>query len=422
MTAQVVTFPEAFEPLLAPRRYKAALGGRGSAKSHSFAMLTILRCVQAPTRVVCIREVQNTIRDSVRQLLVDKIAGMGVAHLFEVLENEIRGKNGSLIIFRGMRDMNALGIQSLEGFDIAWCEEAQSLSQRSLDVLRPTIRKEGSEMWFSYNPRRKSDPVDVFFRGPVRHTDAIFVTMNWSDNPFLPNALLQEKNIDYLRDPVKAQHVWDGGYEVRTEGAYYGRDLVEAENAGRVARVPYDREAPVHAAWDLGVGDSTAIVVFQRVGLEWHVLNYYESSGKALDHYLAWTRALPYSIDTHYLPHDARQRELQSGKSREHFFADRGLRSHIVPNHAIDDGIHAVRMALPKTWIDSVNCERLVDCLRNYRSEFSDKLQTLKPQPLHDEYSHGADAFRYMIMGANTFSATRSNWDQPLERAGAGVA
>jgi hypothetical protein len=351
--------PAKFEPLFQPKRYKACYGGRGSSKSHNFATLAIIACISKAARIVCIREVQNTIRDSVRQLLVDKIAGMGVGDMFDILESEIRGKNGSLIIFRGMKDMNAIGIQSLEGFDIAWCEESQSLSQRSLDVLRPTIRKPGSELWFSWNPRNKRDPVDVFFRGPTKNPDAICVEMNWNDNPFLPNELLQEKNLDYIRDSVKAQHIWGGGYEQIAEGAYYGRDVVQAENEHRITRVPHDAEA----------------------------------------------------------------RELQTGKSRKQFLEERGLKVRVVPNHRVDDGIEAVRIAFNRFWIDETNCERGVECIRNYRTEFDMKLNTIKPQPRHDEYSHGADAMRIGVMGINeNHMITQSDWSKPLSRAAGGVA
>lgn len=419
----LVNLPAKFEPLTRPARYKAVWGGRGSGKSHSFATLCILRCIQGQARVVCIREVQNTIRDSVRQLLVDKINEMSLGAMFEVLETEIRAKNGSLIIFRGMKDMNAIGIQSLEGFDIAWVEEAQSLSQRSFDVLRPTIRKPGSELWFSWNPRRKADPVDSFFRGSIKNPDAICVEMNWEDNPFLPTELLQEKSFDYLRDPVKAQHIWGGGYEVLAEGAYYGRDVVAAETEGRIGRVPHDRAADVFACWDLGIGDAMAIWTFQVINREWHWLHYIEGTGKGLDAYVDLIKALPYAVHEHLLPHDAQARELQTGKSRKQFLEERGLKTRVVANHRVDDGINAVRTVFNRFWIDEKNCERGIDCLRNYRTEFSDRLQTIKSQPLHDWASHGADALRIGVMGINeSFLNTKSDWSKPLARAGAGVA
>lgn len=419
-----VELPEKLiEPLFSPHRYKGFYGGRGGGKSYAVATYILLRCLEKPTRVLCVREIQASIKESVHQLLSERINELGLTDRFEILETEIRGTNGSEIVFKGMRSTNSSAVKSMQGIDIVWVEEAQTLSQKSLDDLRPTIRKAGSQQIYVWNPRHKTDPVDVFFRGPAKNPDAIAVEVGWKDNPFLSPETVRDKNFDYIQDPIKAQHVWGGGYEVLTEGSYYGRDIVEAENEGRIGRVPYDREAPVAAAWDLGVGDNTSIVVFQRVALEWHVLAYYENSGQALSHYVDWIKGLPYSVELHYLPHDAKQRELQTGKSRLQFFQERGLRTSVVPNHNVEDGIHAVRMALPKVWIDEERCERLLDCLRSYRSEFSDKLQTSKPQPLHDWASHGADAFRYMVMGAAASNInTKSDWSKPLARAGTGVA
>jgi phage terminase large subunit len=170
-----VEVPRAFQPLLKPARYKAAHGGRGGAKSHFFAEQMLIRCYAKTTRAVCIREVQDTLKDSVRQLLIDKIQKLGLGQFFDVREAEIRGLNGSLIIFKGMQNYNAENIKSLEDFDIAWVEEAQTLSDRSLRMLRPTIRKEGSEIWFSWNPRRKTDPVDSMLRGETLPTGAVVV-------------------------------------------------------------------------------------------------------------------------------------------------------------------------------------------------------------------------------------------------------
>ena len=194
MSTLRISVPRKLKPLLGPKRYKGAYGGRGGAKSHFFAEQVVLRCLVRPTRVVCIREVQNSIKDSVRQLLIDKIEKLGVSTAFEVLESEIRGPNGSLIVFKGMQSYNAANIKSLEAYDIAWVEEAQTLSQHSLDLLRPTLRKEGSELWFSWNPRFKTDPVDAFFRKSPPE-DAISVLVNWRDNPWFPDVLRRKWNM-----------------------------------------------------------------------------------------------------------------------------------------------------------------------------------------------------------------------------------
>ena len=184
--------PHKLLPIFRPARYKAAHGGRGSGKSHTFAAALIARCWERPTRAVCIREVQDTIRDSVRQLLVDKIRSMGVENDFSIFDSEIRGHNGSLIIFKGMQSFNAANIKSLEGYDICWVEEAQTLSAVSWRLLRPTIRKDDSEIWCTWNPVHPTDAVDEFFRGDNPPRDAITIECNWRDNPWFTGTLREE--------------------------------------------------------------------------------------------------------------------------------------------------------------------------------------------------------------------------------------
>lgn len=213
--------PRVFLPLLKPARYKGAHGGRGSGKSHFFAELLIERCICEKTHAVCVREVQKTLDQSVKKLLEEKIESLGVGHLFEVQQSKIIGKNGSLIIFQGMADHTADSIKSLQGFQVAWVEEAQSLSQRSLDLLRPTIREEGSELWFSWNPDKETDPVDVLLRGDNPPPDAVVIEVNWEDNPHFPGVLKAEMEYDRGRDPDKYAHVWLGQYQQRSDSKVF---------------------------------------------------------------------------------------------------------------------------------------------------------------------------------------------------------
>lgn len=217
-----------FSQLWKPSRYKGAHGGRGSGKSHGFAEMLVARCIQRPgTRAACLREVQKSLKNSVKLLVEDKIRTMGVAHLFEVLEAEIRTPGGGIIIFQGMMNHTADSIKSLEGFDIAWVEEAQGLSQRSLDLLRPTIRKPGSELWFGWNPNKPTDPVDTLLRGDAPPADAIVIEMNYSDNPWLPDELLADLQDDLRRDPDKFAHVWGGKYSLNSEARVFRNWRVE---------------------------------------------------------------------------------------------------------------------------------------------------------------------------------------------------
>lgn len=227
MTDLVIDTPRWMYPLLGHARYKGVYGGRGSGKSHGFAEMIIERCISEKTHVVCVREVQQSLNQSVKKLLESKIASLGVGHLFEVQYDKILGKNGSLIIFQGMASTTAESIKSLEGFDIAWVEEAQSLSQRSLDLLRPTIRKEGSEIWFSWNPEHNTDPIDVFLRGDMPPPDSVVVKANYRDNPWLPEVLKQELEYDQRRDPDKFAHVWLGEYQKNSESRVFKNWRIE---------------------------------------------------------------------------------------------------------------------------------------------------------------------------------------------------
>lgn len=219
--------PAVFEPLLQPARYKGAYGGRGAAKSWFFAELLIEDCVRRPTRAVCVREVQRSLEQSVKRLLEDVIRRMGVGHLFDVKHSHINAPNDGIIIFQGMKDATAESVKSLEGYSRAWIEEAQSLSQRSLDLLRPTIREKDSEIWCSWNPRHKTDPVDVLFRSGSLPPDAIVVHATYRDNPWFPEVLRKEMEWDRSRDPEKYQHIWLGGYEKHSESRVFKNWIVD---------------------------------------------------------------------------------------------------------------------------------------------------------------------------------------------------
>jgi len=219
----------AFEPLWTKRaRYLGAWGGRGSGKSNDRAQAVVIGMLATPGfRVVCLREVQKSIRDSVYQLLADWIDRLGVGAHFEVLRDEIRGRNGSYCIFRGMTDQNAESIKSLEGFDVAWFEEAQAMSARSLQLLRPTIRKERSQLWFTWNPRRRTDPVDLFLRAAPPE-GAVVVKANYGDNPWFPDVLDAERRIDEAGDEANYRHVWLGDYEAVSDRQLIPQGIVTA--------------------------------------------------------------------------------------------------------------------------------------------------------------------------------------------------
>lgn len=225
-TLQIKT-PRVFTPLLKPSRYKGAYGGRGSGKSHHFAESLLERCLLRMTRAVCVREIQRSLEQSVKRLLEDKIKEYSLQREFRVMNTHIDAPEGGIIIFNGMQNHTAESIKSLEGYDVAWVEEAQSLSARSLMLLRPTIREPGSEIWLSWNPRHKTDPVDKFLRSSEIPPDAVVVNSTYRDNPWFPDVLRKEMEWDRAHDAEKYAHIWLGAYETRSESRVFKNWRVE---------------------------------------------------------------------------------------------------------------------------------------------------------------------------------------------------
>jgi phage terminase large subunit len=247
-----------FEPLLERARYKGVFGGRGSGKSHFFAELLVETCqAERGTLAVCIREAQRTLAQSSKRLIENKIAALGLGHRFRIFSDKIETPGDGLVIFRGMQDHTAEAMKSLEGFRIAWIDEAQTLSARSLSLLRPTIRAEASELWASWNPRRKSDAIDDFFRAR-KPSGAVVVQANWRDNPWFPAVLEDERKLDLDHFPERYDHIWEGDYARAFEGAYFAQLLQEARAQGRIGRVSADPLLPLRAFIDIGGAGASA--------------------------------------------------------------------------------------------------------------------------------------------------------------------
>lgn len=241
-SALTIETAEVFEPLLQRKRYKGARGGRGGAKSWFFGEMLVDDCIREPIRAVCVREIQKSLEQSVKRLLEDIIEHYKIGHLFNIKKSWIETPQDGVIIFQGMRDQSADSIKSLEGYNRAWVEEAQSLSLRSLDLLRPTLRTPGSELWFSWNPRFPNDPVEVLFNS-LRETnsdDFVLVNTNYSDNPWFPEVLRREMEFDRARDTEKYQHIWLGDFEKNSEKRVFKNWTVQ------------EFELPDDSAWLLG--------------------------------------------------------------------------------------------------------------------------------------------------------------------------
>jgi len=413
--------PEVFAPLIEPARYKGAWGGRGSGKSHHFAESIIEHALMYPgNRAVCIREVQNTLKESSKRLIEDKLIEHGIGSVagFKVYKDVIETPGDGIITFQGMQDANAESIKSLEGFSIAWVEESQTLSARSLQLLRPTIRKPGSELWFSWNARRKSDPVDMMLRGPALPTGAVVVKANWRDNPFFP-AVLEQERIDCLRlQPDQYEHIWEGGYATILVGAYYAQAINAARADKRIGNVAADPLLPIKLFADIGgtgaKSDAFVIWAAQFVGREIRVLDYYETVGQPMSAHLAWLRENNYTpVDAQvYLPHDGRQMDKVYQVSYETSFRDAGYRVEVVPNQgagAAKARIESGRRMFPSCWFNEATTAPGLDALGWYH-EKQDEARQIGMGPEHDWASHGADGFGLMAIVAEQQFATDPRW------------
>jgi phage terminase large subunit len=430
----VIDTAAVFEPLLGRSRYKGAFGGRGSGKSHVFAENLIEDAVAAPgemgegLRAVCIREVQKSLKESAKRLIEAKLEkfGLGTAQGFRVFNDVIETPRGGSIVFQGMQDHTAETVKSLEGFHRAWVEEAQTLSAFSLQLLRPTIRWEdlgrglASEIWFGWNPRRKTDPVDVFLRGDGRPASATVVRANWSDNPWFPQVLEAERLEDKAKRPDQYGHIWEGEYAAVFTGAYFAGLLAEARAERRIGRVAADPLLSIRAYWDIGgtgaKADATSIWMVQFVGKEIRVLDYYEASGQPLATHVNWLRANGYGGCVCVLPHDGTSNDKVHDASYESALKRAEFEVVVVPNQgkgAAAMRVEAVRRLLPSCWFNEATTTPGLDALGWYHEKRDDH-RNVGLGPEHDWSSHAADAFGLVCVAYEDHSAPVRQYQPPV--------
>ncbi len=397
MTKLTVEVPRVFKPLLTPARYLGAYGGRGSGKSHFFAERLILRCIQAKTDAVCVREVQQSLNQSVKKLLEHKIEQLGLGSIFEVMYDRIKTPNGGVIIFQGMATNTAESIKSLEGFDICWVEEAQSLSQRSLDLLRPTIRKEGSQLWFSWNPNHSSDPIDVLLRGSALPPDAIVVRANYRDNPWLPDVLLAELEYDQRRDPDKFAHVWLGEYARNSEARVFKNWRIEEFEVSKDAII---RQG---ADWGFSV-DPTVLVQCYIEGRNLYVPYEAYRIGCEITDTPSLFMGLPESEKWPMVADSARPETISH--MRRNGFPK--IVSAIKGAKSLEEGVEFLKSY---DIIVHPRCTHLIDELTLY-SYKTDSLTGQVIPVLEDKDNHVIDALRYALEGARR--AKKDKKEKPM--------
>jgi phage terminase large subunit len=412
---------------LAPARYKGAYGGRGSGKSHFFADLLVEDCLAEPGMLaVCIREVQYTLAQSSKRLVEKKIQDLRVGSEFRVFRDKIETPGDGLIVFQGMKDHTAESIKSLEGFKRAWIEEAQTLSSRSLSLLRPTMRAPGSQIWASWNPRRPSDAIDDFLRAK-KPEGSVVVNANWRDNPFWTDELEAERKLELKLYPERYEHTYEGAYATAFEGAYFAAGLAQAKREGRICRLSADPLLPLRAYFDLGgsgaSADAMAIWIVQFVGQEIRVIDYIEGVGQVLAYYVTELRARGYEKAKIFLPHDGINENNITGKRYEQHLKDAEFDVTTIPNQgrgAAALRIEAVRRIMPKVWFNEGPTEAGRDALGFYH-EKRDPDRNVGLGPEHDWSSHGADAFGLMAISYEEPSRARS-FNRKIEMPKMGVA
>lgn len=413
----IIETARVFRPLLDSASYKGAFGGRGSGKSHHFAGSAVERCILQPgARVVCLREIQKDLRDSAKLLIEDKIKQFGVPG-FEVKKTEIDTPGGGIIIFKGMRDFNADSIKSLEGFDVAWVEEAHTLSAHSLQLLLPTIRKPGSEIWFSWNPQRKTDAVDELLRGANPPPGAVSVRANWSDNMFFPEKLEQLREY-HLKSSPSYRHIWEGDYATVVEGAYYAAQLQAAQQEGRITELAYDPILERRAYWDLGYNDATTIWIAQFKGQRIYVMDYIEGTGQELSYYVNELRRRGHDDALCFTPHDGAHHHV--GKSVDEQLKEAGFRVKPVKwggKGAAMLRVEAARRILPRIWFNSPACDSGIEALGAYH-ERTDEKRNIGLGPEHDWAADAADSFGMMCQLYEEPKATIKPPEREIYRVG----
>lgn len=420
MSTLQIEAARAFLPLLQPARYKGAYGGRGSGKSQFFADELVKQAIRKPGfRGLCCREVQKSLKESAKRLIESKIEAHGLGALFDVQETQIKTPGGGLIVFAGLLDHTAESIKSYEGFDVAWVEEAQTVSERSLNLLRPTIRAPGSELWFSWNPRRAVDAVDLMLRGEELPTNASVVRANWNDNPWFPAELEQERQDCLRQQPDQYQHIWEGDYVTVSSGAYFARALANAKQEGRITSLPINPTLGLRAYWDIGIRDATSIWIVQFHGHKVHVLDYYEAVGQDLATHLNWLRSKGYESAECVLPHDGAKADAFTAIRFQDHIEAAGFRVRTIPNQgrgAAIKRVEAARKLFPAIWFDEAKCAGGLAALGWYHEKRDDH-RNIGLGPEHDWASNGADSFGLMCCD---YEEPRAAKVVPQRRYGAG--
>lgn len=393
-----VKFHPKLRGLFRKHRYKILYGGRSSGKSWAVARALLLLGAQNKLFILCAREVQKSIKNSVHKLLSDQIVLLGLSSFYEVLETEIKGANGTEFQFTGLAQHTVDSVKSFEGADICWVEEGQTVVKKSWEVLGPTIRKPGSEIWVTFNPDMETDETYVrFVTDPP--ADSFVQLINYTDNIYFSAEAEGERQECLKKHPKDYPNIWEGKCKVTAAGAIYAEEVEQCVMENRITMLPYDPALKVHVVFDLGWNDCMAIALVQKHYSGIRIIDYIEDSHKTLDHYSALLRENKYNWGVVYLPHDGAHGDHKYGKTSQEIMEEKGWTVEITKNLSIEGGIKLAREVFHQFVFDKDKTARLVQCLKRYKRTVHQTTQQ-PGAPLHDEFSHGADCFRYIAINA----------------------
>jgi phage terminase large subunit len=416
--------------LLEVHPYKVAYGGRGSLKSWSFARALLVLGVHQPLRILCARETQKSLSQSVHQLLRDQIEALGLTGHYEVTENAIKGtQQDTLFRFTGLADQTVDSVRSFEGFDVCWVEEAQAVRRRSWQILLPTLfRTKGAECWVSFNPDMDSDEVwQRFVVNPP--PGARVIEMNWRDSVacgWFTDEMERLRQYDLLYSKDEYATIWEGRPRTVVAGAIYASEIIDLVTEGRVRAIPIDPRLPVHRCWDLGWNDAMAVILVQRPHPSaLNVVGYIEDTQLTYAAMLAAMDRLGCRWGTDWMPHDAVQHHPTSGSNAKRVMEGLGCHVQLIPKSDPEARIRAARMLWPRVYIDDskqpspperpdrlMGGGHLLDRLRRYKRNIP--TSTNEPgAPTHDASSHAADAFGGL---AEIAARIKNDGDDPLPR------
>jgi phage terminase large subunit len=388
-----------------PLRHLIIKGGRGSAKSHSVARMFVNIAKKYPIRLLCTRETQKSIEESVYQLLSDVISELGYEDFFLQKKTSIDGENGSSFLFAGLRQQDVAKLKSTERILLCWCEESHVLSEKSLDVLTPTIREKNSVIVYTYNPELEDDPVHARFALDPQ-PDVCVVDLNWRDNPWFPEVLNKERlrtlKTDKTEGKTKYNWIWEGQCLPAVEGAIFAAEVARMREAGRVRPLEYDRSGLVHVVMDLGYGVMSAILV-QKFASTVQIIGYKEMYHSTYYDLTKELEKLDYRWGKVFMPHDASHKDPKYGKSHYQVMQELGWKTEDVPQIGVESYIKSGRTLFDNVYIaDTEECGVLLRCLRRWKYQMTDNSGSMKTlPPMKDEFSHGGEAFCYTAVVAD---------------------